>query len=261
MSDQNLPSLFRLRVRYIKHGRLAYLGHLEVLHTIERVIRRAALPYAVTQGFSPHMRVGFSSALPVGTSSTCEYYDVFLTELVPHAEALQRLVAASPEDLMTQECAYVDVRTPALTAQITRVGYRVGLFCRESASFEASDIERGLDAIARLGQIPYARGKKSKVMDIERTLVGYQVAPGAASGDFIVQLDTRCDNEGALRPEILLAALDRFLLGQEISPEERPIVSTGIQDLVSIKSYRVERVFQMVEDENGSLVAPLAARR
>ena len=128
MSDQNLPSLFRLRVRYIKHGRLAYLGHLEVLHTIERVIRRAALPYAVTQGFSPHMRVGFSSALPVGTSSTCEYYDVFLTELVPHAEALQRLVAASPEDLMTQECAYVDVRTPALTAQIARVGYTGGAF-------------------------------------------------------------------------------------------------------------------------------------
>ena len=98
-------------------------------------------------------------------------------------------------------------------------------------------------------------------MDIERTLVGYQVAPGAALGDFIVQLDTRCDNEGALRPEILLAALDRFLLGKEISSEERPIVSTGIQDLVSIKSYHVERVFQMVEDENGSLVDPLAARR
>lgn len=62
-----------------------------------------------------------------------------------------------------------------------------------------------------------------------------------------------------MRPEILLAALDRFLLGQEISSEERPIVSTGIQDLVSIKSYRVERVFQMVEDENGSLVDPLGS--
>ena len=47
------PSLFRLRVRYGKRDRLKYLGHLEVIHTIERIVRRAGLPYAVTQGFSP----------------------------------------------------------------------------------------------------------------------------------------------------------------------------------------------------------------
>lgn len=261
MSDQNLPSLFRLRVRYIKHGRLAYLGHLEVLHTIERVIRRAALPYAVTQGFSPHMRVGFSSALPVGTSSACEYYDVFLTELVPRDEALQRLVKASPLDLMTQECAYVDVRTPALTAQITRVGYEVDLHRASEASFNADDIARGLSRIEEQGQIPYVRGKKNKVMDITRTLVGYQVDHGEVDSDFIVRLDSRCDNEGALRPEILLAALDRLLAGGELALEDDPIVSTGIQDLSSIGSYRVERVFQMVEDGEGGLVDPLVARR
>ena len=43
------PSLFRLRVRYGKRDRLKYLGHLEVIHTIERIVRRAGLPYAVTQ--------------------------------------------------------------------------------------------------------------------------------------------------------------------------------------------------------------------
>ena len=42
------PTLFRLRVRYGKRDRLKYLGHLEVIHTIERIVRRAGLPYAVT---------------------------------------------------------------------------------------------------------------------------------------------------------------------------------------------------------------------
>ena len=83
----DIPTLFRLRVRYGKRDRLKYLGHLEVIHTIERIVRRAGLPYAVTQGFSPHMRVGFSSALPVGTSSTCEWYDLFMTEFVALDEA------------------------------------------------------------------------------------------------------------------------------------------------------------------------------
>ena len=117
------PSLFRLRVRYGKRDRLKYLGHLEVIHTIERIVRRAGLPYAVTQGFSPHMRVGFSSALPVGTSSTCEWYDLFMTEFVAHDEAFGRLAAASPADLAPIEAAYIDVRTPALTAQLTRLSY------------------------------------------------------------------------------------------------------------------------------------------
>ena len=93
------PTLFRLRVRYGKRDRLKYLGHLELIHTIERIVRRAGLPYAVTQGFSPHMRVGFSSALPVGTSSTCEWYDLFMTEFVALDEAFERLAAASPADL------------------------------------------------------------------------------------------------------------------------------------------------------------------
>ena len=103
------PSLFRLRVRYGKRDRLKYLGHLEVIHTIERIVRRAGLPYAVTQGFSPHMRVGFSSALPVGTSSTCEWYDLFMTEFVGLDEAFERLAVASPADLAPIEAAYIDV--------------------------------------------------------------------------------------------------------------------------------------------------------
>ena len=38
------PTLFRLRVRYGKRDRLKYLGHLEVIHTIERIVRRAGCP-------------------------------------------------------------------------------------------------------------------------------------------------------------------------------------------------------------------------
>ena len=57
---------FRLRVRYSISGRLAYLSHLETIRSMERVIRRAGLPFAITEGFNPHMKVAFGPALPVG---------------------------------------------------------------------------------------------------------------------------------------------------------------------------------------------------
>lgn len=254
MSQSALSALFKLRVRYGKLGRLKYLGHLEVIHTIEQIVRRARLPYAVTQGFSPHMRIAFTSALPVGTSSACEYFDVVLTELVAAPDALQRLQAAAPPDLMPDAAAYVDMRTPALTAQITRVGYLVELSFRAGC---APSEERLLGALAHVhdaGEIPYTRGKKQKVLDLRRTLVSSDVT--VAEGDHArLELQTRCDNEGSLRPEIVFAALDQVLRGLDPGAEE--IVSTGIQDLSCIESYRVERISQQIEQEDGALATPL----
>ena len=54
------PDFNRLRVRFGKDGRLAYLGHLEVLNTIMRSVRRAQLPFLVGNGFAQRMRIQFS---------------------------------------------------------------------------------------------------------------------------------------------------------------------------------------------------------
>lgn len=153
-------TLFRLRVRYGKRDRLKYLGHLELIHTIERIVRRAGLPYAVTQGFSPHMRVGFSSALPVGTSSTCEWYDLFMTEFIALDEAFERLAAASPADLAPIEAAYIDVRTPALTAQLTRLSYRIDLHLDPEAPVSADEMRAAIDTLRAGHGIDYARAAK-----------------------------------------------------------------------------------------------------
>lgn len=243
--------LFRLRVRYVKQGRLRYLGHLEVLHTIERIVRRAGLPYAVTQGFSPHMRAGFSAALPVGSLSSCEWFDVFLTELVPASDALERLRAAAPVDLSPQEAGYVDVRADALTAFITRAEYRIGLF----GAVPGVTLERLREALASVsarGEIPYARGKKEKVLDLGKTLLAYDVK-AAEDGAFVLDLSTRMDNDGALRPEILIAAIDAVLRGE---PDAR-IVSTGIQQLTMFDHYEVERTDQYGEAADGHPLSPL----
>lgn len=79
------PRLFRLRVTFRETGRLAMLSHLELARALERAVRRAQLPFAVSQGFSPHMRIAFGAALPVGVGGTAEIFDLFLTDYVPGA--------------------------------------------------------------------------------------------------------------------------------------------------------------------------------
>lgn len=251
------PTLFRLRVAYPKLGRCKYLGHLEVIHTVERIVRRAKLPYAVTQGFSPHMRIAYTSALPVGTSSAAEYFDVYLTELVPAAQALERLQAAAPADLRPIAASYVELRRPALTAEINRVEYTIELTFADDFSTDDETLGKIFAAWFDEGiEIPYRRGKKNKTLSIRQTLCGTGTMV-MADGRAWINLLTKCDNEGSLRPEILIAALDQALRGLAPGVDEE-IVSTGIQQLTTIASYQVERVSQRIAVEGADELRPLA---
>lgn len=267
------PTLFRLRVRYVKEGRLRYLGHLEVAHTIERCVRRAGLPYAVTQGFSPHMRVAFSAALPVGTGSSGEWYDLVLTEYVPVAEALPRLAAATPRDLAPVEAGYVNMRSETLGALITRQDYAVRVAlrpeaaaaCGRSGEAGASDAaavlpvaRAALETLVGEGSIAYQRGKKSKTLDVATLLAGWDLEACAGEdgpAQLALALRTRSSNAGSLRPEVLLAAWDaRFGL----SDPAAAIESTGIARYANFARVEIVRTDQYGVDEAGERIDPLA---
>lgn len=117
------PDLFRLRVVFSKGGRCAMLSHLEIARALERAVRRAGLPYAISQGFSPHMKIAFGAALPVGVGGTEEIFDVQLTRWVDPDDALVALKRASVEDLMVSACAYIGPRDAAAS-----VAYPVSVY-------------------------------------------------------------------------------------------------------------------------------------
>ena len=118
------PRLFRLRVVFAKGGRLSMLSHLELCRALERAVRRAKLPYAVSQGFSPHMRIAFGAALPVGVGGTHEFFDLFLERYVAPQKALDALKGAIADDLMVESCEYVEHSAPAASVAFPLCTYR-----------------------------------------------------------------------------------------------------------------------------------------
>ena len=232
---QDLPvkaGLPRLRVAYKKGERLAYLGHLEVLTTMERSIRRSGLPVSLGNGFARRMRAQFSRALPVGASSCCEYLDVRLDERVDEGEALERLVRATPPELAPYQAAYVRRDLPALEAWLNRVDWAVelGAVCPAAELFDA------IGEVRRSGELRYLRGEKEKVVDLEKTLVGFEVGE-AKDGTLTLGIDTRTSPAGSLRPQVLV---DAALRSMGLPPADAP---------------RVRRVRQ-AHEEDGCLVEP-----
>ena len=69
-----MTAKFRLQVT--KGEEIRHISHLDYSKAVERALRRAKLPVAYSEGFNPHMKMAFASALSVGVASEAEYFDV-----------------------------------------------------------------------------------------------------------------------------------------------------------------------------------------
>ena len=87
----------RLRIRFAKIGRVRWTSHRDVARMWERALRRARLPVAYTEGFSPRPKLSFGLALPTGCESRAEYLDVALREPVAPGEVTSTFSSLLPE--------------------------------------------------------------------------------------------------------------------------------------------------------------------
>jgi radical SAM-linked protein len=85
-SIQTLEKGSALKVRYVikftKDSQIKFVSHLDMLRTIQRVVRRAGLPVEYSKGFNPHMNMSFAQPLSVGIYSEGEYLDTVFNEEV-----------------------------------------------------------------------------------------------------------------------------------------------------------------------------------
>src|SRR3954463_15622797 len=66
----------RYRIRFSKMGKVRFTSHRDVARIWERALRKAAVPVAYSEGFSPRPKLSFGLALSTGHESLGEYLDV-----------------------------------------------------------------------------------------------------------------------------------------------------------------------------------------
>ena len=72
------PIVQRIRIRYAKRGPLRFTSHRDFARAFERAVHRAGVPVAFSQGFSPHPKISYASAAPMGAASEAEYLEIGL---------------------------------------------------------------------------------------------------------------------------------------------------------------------------------------
>lgn len=84
----------RIRVRYAKRGPMRFTSHRDFARALERALRRAGVPIAFSQGFTPHPKISYASAAPTGAASEAEYLELGLREPMEPAQLVSALDAA-----------------------------------------------------------------------------------------------------------------------------------------------------------------------
>lgn len=89
----------RLSVRYAKRGRMRFASHRDIARALERALRRAQIPVAFSEGFSPHPKISYTGAAPTGVASEAEYCELMLAEPCDSGQVRVRLDGAMPAGL------------------------------------------------------------------------------------------------------------------------------------------------------------------
>ncbi|MEN0064477.1 MAG: TIGR03960 family B12-binding radical SAM protein [Myxococcota bacterium] len=119
------PSVQRLWIKISRTGTARYLAHLEAMNAWLRALRRAKTPLSYSQGFHPHPKMAFSSAMPSTTASLGEYLDLSLVARVDPEAYLAELAAVLPEGFGVHGIAEVPKSAPSLMAANIGAEYRV----------------------------------------------------------------------------------------------------------------------------------------
>lgn len=130
--EQRGATMTRIRFRFARGKELCYLSHLDMLRLFQRAMRRAALPLAFTQGFSPRPRFSLAAPLPVGATAAKEYGEVDLAEPLEPVSFLRRLGEQLPAGLALTGAVTVPPGAPSLAAEVNAALYHA--FWREEGT-------------------------------------------------------------------------------------------------------------------------------
>ncbi len=114
----------KVRVRWSKNENVRFMSHLDNSRVFERALRRAKVPVAYSQGYSPHQKLAFGPPLTLGHTSEAEYVDIQLE--APYQESyFDALNAALPDGFEMQQTMALVGKGQSLSALINIAIYEV----------------------------------------------------------------------------------------------------------------------------------------
>jgi radical SAM-linked protein len=196
----------RVRVRFSKLGKVRFTSHRDVARIWERALRRAELPVAYTEGFSPRPKLSFGLALSTGHESLGEYVDVAFPQGAgpDDVDRLPALVGpALPAGIEVQAARVLPAGADSLQQAVVSCTWHI-----EIGAVRPPAVAEALAGALAATDLPLTRERKGRTVtdDVRPAILDARVLGPSGTGTLIeTELATQ---PRALRPVELVAALD-----------------------------------------------------
>lgn len=218
----------KLRLKVTKGDPIRYVSHLDFAGTIERAVRRAKLPAAYSEGFNPHMKLAFASALAVGVTSEAEYLDLELTEEPDIAFLEAGLKPQLPAGIELKAAKYVQQPSKALMALVDLATYQIVVSLMPGAMWNV--IETCIHNFNHEVEVIFIKRtpKGSREIDVKEYLAEtVEVNHIPDKQQLVINLSIKITPGGSIKPvEVLSALTDSF--GLPVDKDSALINRTGL---------------------------------
>lgn len=214
----------KIRSEITKGEAIRFISHLDYARAVERALRRAKLPVAYSEGFNPHMKMAFASALSVGVVSHAEYLDVELTQEMAATDFAAALSPQFPAGIGFVRAKAITPRHQSLMAVVNLATYRISW---DKATPNA-DWELAVAEFNKAVAVPFVKEnpKGRREIDIKEYLA--KPALLTREGEFpVLELAIRITPTGSVKPAEVVEVLVRDF-GLAVAAEGARINRTGL---------------------------------
>lgn len=274
--------MVKVRLKFSKYGPIRFVGHLDVMRYFQKVMRRAGVDIAYSEGYSPHQLMSFAQPLSVGATSDGEYMDVVLHSACD--DIIDRLNAVCHEGITITDAQVLPEKAEkamtAVAACAWKVAYRPEVLreikvSEDNGLRESTPLQDGnpgeanvhmqdalRDFLAQPRIIAHKKSKKG-LTEIDIKPMIYR-ATLADDGTFDLLL--KSGSEDNVKPALFLGVFLRFMYRNTCGDSRQDNgLSSGMENLClqgdelkpeCLKLHRTE-IYRMAEGENGSVPVPL----
>lgn len=195
----------KVRVRFSKHGKVRFTSHRDVARIWERALRKAAVPVAYSEGFSPRPKLSFGLALPTGHESLGEYLDVDVKDEIDVDAFPARLDPCLPVGFHVQGAVEIEPGTPSLQQAVVSCTWRI-----EVGGLGAAELADRVERVLAADSLVTTRERKGQQVtdDLRPAILALELE---RPNTVVAELATQ---PRGLRPSELVA-----LLGDDVEEE------------------------------------------
>lgn len=206
--DKPNNELTKYRAQIRKGKEIAVLSHLDYVDLYARALLRSKLPIAYSEGFNPHIKMSFATALAVGVTSDAEYMDFQLKQDLPTAEVFERLNQQLPKGAEVVQLNKLHGKVTKLMAAADLSSYEI----RVPYNGQLSEAQVAIEAFNETESINYKRITPKKTRDIEvKQYLAKPIEVQLKDSTLILNVDIRITLTGSIKPsEIVHILHDNF---------------------------------------------------